>query len=250
MIRKRFIYRNTIPFLLLFLITIIGNKANANIILQSHTTAVSMELKNADIQDVLRLLAKKHKLNIITSPEVTGEITVSLKNVKIKRALDAIVKMNGYEWFQEGNIIMVKPSDMEIRGDKLTKVYKLNYVDADKVKDALAGVISSKGEITTFGMAVKGGDSEKTGASNVIIVTDVPQNIPNVSSVIAQLDVPIPQITIEVQFVETSISENEDIGINWTTKASVTGGPSSSLGTGTGAAGQSRGFRCSAPGAV
>ena len=243
--KNRFIYWNTIPFLLLFLIAVTGIKANANLILQSHTTAVSMELKNADIQDVLRLLAKKHKLNIITSPEVTGEITVSLKNVKVKRALDAIVKMNGYEWFQEGNIIMVKPSDMEIRGDKLTKVYKLNYVDADKVKDALAGVISSKGEITTFGMAVKGGDSEKTGAENVIIVTDVPQNIPKVSSVIAQLDVPIPQITIEVQFVETSISENEDIGINWTTKASATGGPSSSLGTATGsagAAGQSRGF--------
>jgi len=240
--KNRFSCWNTIPFLLLFLITIIGNKANANLILQSSTTAVSMELKNADIQDVLRLLAKKHKLNIITSPEVTGQITVSLKNVKIKRALDAIVKMNGYEWFQEDNIIMVKPSDQEIRGDKLTKVYKLNYVDADKVKEALAGVISSKGEISTFGMAVKGGDSQKTGAANVIIVTDVPQNIPKVSSVIAQLDVPIPQITIEVQFVETSISDNEDIGINWTTKASATGGPTSSLGTATGATGQSRGF--------
>ncbi len=231
-----------ITFSVLFCGSIAGNSANANLILQSRTNAVSIELKNADIQDVLRLLAKKHKLNIITSPEVKGEITVSLKNVKVKRALDAIIKMNGYDWFQEGSIIMVKPAGQEIRGDKLTKVYKLNYVDADKVKEALAGVISSKGEITTFGMAVKGGDSRNTGASNILIVTDVPQNIPKVSRVIAALDVPIPQITIEVQFVETSISENEDIGINWTSKAKIAGGPSSTIGVSAGTAGQSSGF--------
>ena len=226
-----------IIFSVLFFHSMVGNSANANLILQSRTRAVSMELKNADIQDVLRLLAKKHKLNIITSPDVKGEITVSLKNVKIKKALDAIVKMNGFEWFQEENIIMVKSFEQEIRGDKLTKVYKLNYVDADKVKDALTGVVSSKGEINTFGMAVKGGDSRNTGASNIIIVTDVPQNIPRVSSVISALDVPIPQITIEVQFVETSISENEDIGINWTAKAALAGGPTSLAGAtgGTGA---------------
>ncbi len=238
---------NSVSRLLLFLLlSSIGNIAVANMILQSKTDAVSIELKNADIQDVLRLLAKKHKLNIITSPDVKGEITVSLKKVKIKRALDAIVKMNGFEWFQEGNIIMVKPFEKEIRGDKLTKVYKLNYIDADKVKDALTGVLSGKGEITTFGMAVKGGESQKTGASNVIIVTDVPQNIPKVSAVIRALDIPIPQITIEVQFIETSITENEDIGINWSSKVSVIGGPSSTAGaaasTDGSATGQSAGF--------
>ena len=244
--RKSFIFGKMITISVLFFLSIVGNSTNANLILQSRTRAVSMELKNADIQDVLRLLAKKHRLNIITSPEVQGKITVSLKNVKIKKALDAIVKINGFEWFQEDNIIMVKSVEQEIRGDKITKVYKLNYVDADKVKDALTGVISSKGEISTFGMAVKGGDSRNTGAANIIIVTDVPQNIPRVSRVISALDVPIPQITIEVQFVETSISENEDIGINWTTKASLTGGPSSAAGLSTGGlsgiAGQSGGF--------
>ena len=194
--RKSFIFGKMITISVLFFLSIVGNSANANLILQSRTRAVSMELKNADIQDVLRLLAKKHRLNIITSPEVQGKITVSLKNVKIKKALDAIVKINGFEWFQEDNIIMVKSINQEIRGDKITKVYKLNYVDADKVKDALSGVISSKGEISTFGMAVKGGDSRNTGAANIIIVTDVPQNIPRVSRVISALDVPIPQITI------------------------------------------------------
>ena len=242
--RKSLIIGKMITISVLFFLSIVGNSATANLILQSRTKAVSMELKNADIQDVLRLLAKKHRLNIITSPEVQGKITVSLKNVNIKKALDAIVKMNGFEWFQEDNIIMVKSFEQEIRGDKVTKVYKLNYVDADKVKDALTGVVSSRGNITTFGMAVKGGDSRNTGASNIIIITDVPQNIPRVSSVISALDVPVPQITIEVQFVETSISENEDIGINWTTKASLSGGPSSAVGTtgATGATGLSAGF--------
>jgi len=182
----------------------ISSDSEAVILLQRGRNAtVNIELKNAEIQDVLKLLAKKHGLNIITSPDVVGKISVSLKGVKIRNALDSIIKMNGYEWFQENNIIMVKSAGTEIRGDKTTKVYKLKYIDAEKVKESLVGVVSSTSEITTFGMAVKGGETQNTGASNIIIVTDVPQNIPIVTSIINALDVPVPQITIEVQFVET-----------------------------------------------
>ena len=216
----------------------ISSDSEAVILLQRGRNAtVNIELKNAEIQDVLKLLAKKHGLNIITSPDVVGKISVSLKGVKIRNALDSIIKMNGYEWFQENNIIMVKSAGTEIRGDKLTKVYKLKYIDADKVKESLVGVVSSTSEITTFGMAVKGGDTQNTGASNIIIVTDVPQNIPNVTSIINALDVPVPQITIEVHFVETRLSENEDFGINWNIKAAVGGGPTSGAPTTGGAAG-------------
>ena len=154
--------------------------------------------------------------------------------------------MNGYDWFQENNIIMVKSANVEIRGDKITKVYKLKYIDAEKVQESLVGVVSSNSEITTFGMAVKGGETQNTGASNILIVTDVPQNIPNVTAIINALDVPVPQITIEVQFVETRLSENEDFGINWNLSATVGGGPVASTsatgGSAGGIASQSAGF--------
>jgi len=235
-----------VPIMIIVLCFAFQSEVKATLMLQmKRNSKVNIELKNADIQDVIRLLAKKHGLNIVTSPDVTGRITVSLKNVEIKKALDSIVKMNGYEWFQEGNIIMVKPADKEIRGDRLTKVYKLNYIDAEKVKESLAGVVSSKSEVTTFGMAVKGGGSQNTGASNYIIVTDIPQNIPNITAIIEILDVPLPQITIEVQFVETNLSENDDIGINWNPKITIGGGPSSSAAVGAatgGLAGQQAGF--------
>ncbi|MCH8929072.1 MAG: hypothetical protein IIB39_10205 [Candidatus Marinimicrobia bacterium] len=221
----------------------IPSYVEADMLLQRGRNAtVNIELKNAEIQDVLKLLAKKHGLNIITSPDVVGTISVSLKGVKIRHALDSIIKMNGYDWFQENNIIMVKPANTEIRGDKVTKVFKLNYIDADKVKESLVGVVSSRSEITTFGLAVKGGETQKTGASNIIIVTDVPQNIPNITAVIDALDVPVPQITIEVQFVETRLSENEDFGINWNATATFGGGPSSGTSTVTGVASQQTGF--------
>ena len=221
----------------------IPSYVEADMLLQRGRNAtVNIELKNAEIQDVLKLLAKKHGLNIITSPDVVGTISVSLKGVKIRHALDSIIKMNGYDWFQENNIIMVKPANTEIRGDKVTKVFKLNYIDADKVKESLVGVVSSRSEITTFGLAVKGGETQKTGASNIIIVTDVPQHIPNITAVIDALDVPVPQITIEVQFVETRLSENEDFGINWNATATFGGGPSSGTSTVTGVASQQTGF--------
>lgn len=241
------LYKIFIIMTILLLNIMISSDTEAVILHQRGRNAtVNIELKNAEIQDVLKLLAKKHGLNIITSPDVVGKISVSLRGVKIRNALDSIIKMNGYEWFQENNIIMVKSAGTEIRGDKTTKVYKLKYIDAEKVKESLVGVVSSNSEITTFGMAVKGGETQNTGASNIIIVTDVPQNIPNITAIIDALDVPVPQITIEVQFVETRLSENEDFGINWNLSATVGGGPvsgsSSTGGAAGGIASQSNGF--------
>ena len=58
----------------------ISSDAEAVISLQRGRNAtVNIELKNAEIQDVLKLLAKKHGLNIITSPEVVGKISVAFR---------------------------------------------------------------------------------------------------------------------------------------------------------------------------
>lgn len=65
---------------------------------------ISMNFKGANMIDILRLLSAQHQINIITGPEVEGEVTVSLKDVDLWTALDAILKVNGYDYFQQGNI--------------------------------------------------------------------------------------------------------------------------------------------------
>ena len=72
--KNRFlIYKIFFITTILLLNILISSDAEAVILLQRGRNAtVNIELKNAEIQDVLKLLAKKHGLNIITSPDVVG----------------------------------------------------------------------------------------------------------------------------------------------------------------------------------
>lgn len=68
---------------------------------------ISLDLKDADLKDVLRTLAELSRLNIAIDPEVRGSVTVSLKDVAWDQALDLILKTNGFGYVLEGNVIRV-----------------------------------------------------------------------------------------------------------------------------------------------
>jgi len=233
---------------------------------------VSMNFKSAELVDILRLLAIQHHLNIITGPEVEGEVSVSLKDVELWSALDAILKVNGFDWFQQGNIVVVKPQETEMFGELETRVYKMNYVDASALSTALGNVLSEKGKVQLFspvmagssGGAVSGGAASGGGASSAggaaggggiadalggagaagggatggaaggaggasggtfdhIVITDLAQNFSRIEAIIAELDKKIPQINIAVKFIETKLTTEERLGINWSLRTNLTG---------------------------
>ncbi len=232
---------------------------------------VSMNFKGADMIDILRLLSAQHQINILVGPEVEGEITVSLKDVDLWTALDGILKVNGFDWFQQGNIVIVKPASEEMFGELETRVFKMNYVDASAVSSAISSVLSEKGKIQLYspvmagssggGAGGGGGGGEAGGggggaaaaaaalgggggggdaggggggggaaggassgpAFDHIVVTDLAHNFDRIEAIINELDKKIPQINISVKFIETKLSTEERLGINWDLRTSLTG---------------------------
>ena len=231
---------------------------------------ISMNFREADMIDILRLLSAQHQINIITGPEVEGEVTVSLKDVDLWTSLDAILKVNGYDWFQQGNIVVVKPAGEEMFGELDTRVFKMNYVDASAVSSALSSVISEKGQIQLYspvmggsaggggaagggggdaggggggaaaaaalgggggGAAAGGGGATAGGGGGAsggpvyyhIVITDLAQNFDRIQNIINELDKKIPQINIAVKFIETKLTDDERLGINWDLRTSLTG---------------------------
>jgi type IV pilus assembly protein PilQ len=69
---------------------------------------VDLDLKGADVHDVFRLLADVGKVNIVVAGEVSGTITMRLKQVPWDQALDVIVKARGLTYEREGNVILVR----------------------------------------------------------------------------------------------------------------------------------------------
>jgi type IV pilus assembly protein PilQ len=70
---------------------------------------ISLDLKDADIKDVLLTFSKLTGMNMVIDPEVKGSVTVRLENVPWDQALDVILKVNGLGYVLEGNVARVAP---------------------------------------------------------------------------------------------------------------------------------------------
>jgi type II secretory pathway component GspD/PulD (secretin) len=179
---------------------------------------MSINMKDSDIKNILMLIGELTGLNIVISPAVQDTITATLENVSVKAALDAILKPNGYNYFVQENIIIVKGIDTEMVGELETVVVKLKYINSDDLSGALDAVMSSRGKLQSFTPLVTSQSTK--GASNIIIISDVQENIVHILNMIDQLDVAIPNINIAVRFIETNLDTTRGHGIDWS-KASV-----------------------------
>jgi type IV pilus assembly protein PilQ len=196
---------------------------------------------------VLRVFAELYNLNIVLSSDVAEDpVTVKLDNVDLEPALNAILTANGYNYYRQDNIIIVKPVDSEIRGDLLTEVFKLRYINSFDLIDYITEIITDRGFVSTFeqtaigdvgvllpvvssGEGGGGGDQQTervevdTERSDVLIVTDAPDAIERIRKIIKELDVPQKQVRIEAKLIETNLNEDTRWGINWTASAELVG---------------------------
>ncbi|MCD4781479.1 MAG: type IV pilus secretin PilQ [Candidatus Omnitrophica bacterium] len=183
---------------------------------------VSLDLKDADIRNVFKILAYKSDVNIVASPEVTGLVTIQLREVHWQRALDVIVKTYGYAYEKKGNIILVTTVDQlkKSREDAVllaeqeplvTETFSLNFGKAAEIVESVEQMKSDRGSVNI---------DERT---NMMIVTDVPSNIDLMANVIKQLDQTTPQVLIEAKIVETTLNDSDKLGIDWLTQATFQG---------------------------
>lgn len=163
---------------------------------------VDLEYKNADIVNILRSFAWTHKLNIVTSPDVKGTVTVQLKNVTVENALKAILNVNGLVYSMRDDIIYVSSGDRE-GVDLETEVIFLNYTTAGSAQNLLRKVLSPKGDIKT------------DEVQNSLIVTDYLSNIQKVKDLLKKVDVPPRQILVEAKVVDITSNEIKALGTTW-----------------------------------
>jgi len=183
---------------------------------------MSINMKDSDIKNILMLIGELTGLNIVISPAVKDTITATLENVSVKAALDAILKPNGYNYFVQENIIIVKGIDTEMVGELETIVVKLKYINSEDLSGALGAVMSSRGKLQSFTPLVTSQSTK--GASNIIVISDVQENIAHILNMIEQLDVAISNINIAVRFIETNLDTTRGHGIDWSKAAVQLGG--------------------------
>ena len=176
---------------------------------------VTMNFRDAQLVNVVRLLASQDNLNLILSGDIKGELTLTLEDVSLETALDAILHVNKYEWFLQDNIIIVQPmtSQRVMSGELTTRIYRLSYIKGTTATVAVQEALTGRGKIKALSSTQSTEDSG--GEQDILMVTDIPGNFDLIDSIIKSLDVEGDQINIAVKFIETTLKHDETIGINW-----------------------------------
>jgi type IV pilus assembly protein PilQ len=216
---------------------------------------ISLDFKNADIHDVLRIVAEVSGLNIVATDDVRARVTLRLVEVPWDQALDVVLQANGLEKSQTGNVITVSTTKRleaernarlaaQNAQQKLTPLateyLKVNYVKATDVaalisretqqRTATAGAGTSaapRASAAAGGAAGGGGRGQQVAlmsprgtiaadsTTNVLILRDLPENIAAVRELVRNVDVQTPQVVIESYLVTTSENLNRALGIQW-----------------------------------
>jgi len=203
-------------------------KADASVVVPSVPTTpateglVSLDFQDADIKNVLKVLAYKSNMNIVAGPEVTGTVTITLNDVMWQKALEVVLSTYGYGYERKGNIITVttvenlkkRHEDAQLLSDQeplATKTFILSFAKAADVVDSINKMKTARGQINF---------DQRT---NTIIVRDVLSNIDLMDDVIKTLDAPTPQVLIEGKIIETSFDNTKNLGIDWTINVNANG---------------------------
>ena len=210
---------------------------------------VDLDLRDADIHNVLRLLSDVGKVNIITSDAVSGNVTIRLRNVPWDQALETILQAKNLGMVRQGNMIRVallsdlnKERELAIQRRKSelqlapleTRLIPVSYASANDLQERAKDLLSQRGSIAV---------DERT---NVLIARDVAGNLNQVEELIRSLDTQTPQVLIEARIVEATSRYVRDVGIQWggdATFSPATGNPTglafpSSIGVAGGASDQ------------
>ncbi len=143
----------------------------------SSAQRISLDVHNAGIGDVLRLIATASGLNIIASPHVKGTVTARLIDVPWDQALDVILKLHGLVQERHGNVVVIAPlrpvllrrqaarraEQMEASAEPtVTRVIPVNYAKAAALKAIFEKVLGSCAAISAY------------APTNTLIITGTP----------------------------------------------------------------------------
>ena len=166
---------------------------------------LTLNFHQSDINEILSALAMQQHVNIVTSNEVEGKVSVHLFDVTLKQALQSIASAGGYRALQLEDVYYVyKPGKnaAALDGQMRMRVFKLRFAAIEKIEEVLAAIPDIR--------MVKIHEPTRT-----IIVEDTVENIARIETIIKHWDIAPRQVLIEAKILEVSLTDEMTLGVNW-----------------------------------
>ncbi len=180
----------------------------------AYSDTISLDVKGMDVIDVLKILADEGGFNISVSGNVTGRVTLFLKDIGVWDALEIVLVSTNLAYEKKGDIIYVTTErDYELKYGKKywdkkdLRVFNLKHAKAGRVKDVLSQLSSSIGKVVV---------DEPT---NTVMVIDIPEKIAQMVPIVEKIDKPLVTKVFVLNYlsvanVQEQITQNltKDIG--------------------------------------
>ncbi len=168
---------------------------------------ITLQVRDTDIAEVVEMIAKHQRANVLLSSDVGGSISLSLYEAKFEDALGAVADAAGFALDKRGKNYFIVPHE-EVggyRSGNLTavRIFELNYVDGEELKTVIENHLSLYGKANFI------------PERDLLIVHDTHEFLFKVARLIKTIDRKPRQVMIEAKILEVALTEDEQLGLDW-----------------------------------
>lgn len=179
----------------------------------------NINFQNADIRSVINFLAEYGGVNMVAAPNVQGQVTLNLKNVEWRQALEILANTYGLKVVDEpeGYVHVLLMKDyMERQAERErhnneqrqivdleTKFFPIKHANAKDIIPPVKSILSTRGKV------------EVDVRTNGLLVSDEPGNLVRLEKFIAEMDRETRQVKIAAKMVEVSSDYLHELGVSW-----------------------------------
>lgn len=184
---------------------------------------LTLNFQDIETRAVLQLLADVSGRNIVVADTVQGNVTLRLQSVPWDQALDIVLATKGLDKRQNGNVMIIAPSDEIAAREKadlesrkeiqeleplVSEFVQVNYAKAEDLAELIKGknqnsLLSGRGSVAL---------DERT---NTLLVQDTADRIGDIRRLVTTLDIPVRQVLIESRIVVVRDDFTRDLGVRW-----------------------------------
>ena len=179
---------------------------------------ISLDFQQADISNVLRLIAEVSGFNMVVGEGVKSKVTMKLVSVPWDQALDMILKMNGLGKIRQSNILWIdslaniakqqteeaQAKDAKVKAEELVdRVFYIRNLQVTELMTSLRQYLSPRGLM------------QMSQGTNALIVRDTEGKIGVIKQLVDGLDLEVPQVQIEARIVQADTTYSRSLGVQW-----------------------------------
>lgn len=185
---------------------------------------LSLNFQDVEVRSVLQVLADYAGVNLVASDAVQGSVTLRLEDVPWDQALDLVLRSKGLARRQEGNVLLVAPAaefaaqpadarmgqalDAQVQPLR-RELLPIHHAKAAEMAELLLASLADDGILTGRGSLSV---DERT---NTLVAYQPADRLAELRQLVAQLDVPARQVTIEARIVEANVDYEKSLGVRW-----------------------------------